>query len=312
MTLRLLFSENDKTWAGWQEPLERALAKAGINAEITRKATDPQEIDYVIFSPASDLTDFRPFTNLKAALSLWAGVEQITGNPTLRIPLARMVDPGLTEGMVEYVLGHILRYHLGLDTHIKNSSAKWMPETSPPLARMRRVGFLGLGELGLACARAASTIGFQVEGWSRSQKQVTGMTTHHGQNGLANILARAEILVLLLPLTDETRDMMDKDRFGQMPKGACLINPGRGHLICDDALIEALDSGHIAHATLDVFREEPLPAEHPFWSHPQVTITPHIAAETRPETAASVIVENIRRSEAGEPLLHLVDRSAGY
>ncbi len=310
--MKILFSERDETWAAWQVPLTKELKIAGVDAEILRNTPRPEEIDYVIFSPASKLKDFGPFTNLKAALSLWAGVEQITGNQTLRVPLARMVDPGLTEGMVEYVTGHVLRHHLGLDQHIKNDAHQWMPESSPPLARMRHVGFLGLGELGQACANALTELGFQVEGWSRNPKQISGLTCHHGEEGLTNILSRSEILVLLLPLTKGTRNLMNARRFNQMPNGAFVINPGRGPLIVDDDLIAALDGGHLSHATLDVFREEPLPKDHPFWKHSGITITPHIAAETRPETASKVIVENIRRNEAGEPLLHLVDRSAGY
>ena len=139
-----------------------------------------------------------------------------------------------------------------------------------------------------------------------------GITTLHGSDGLSEALENAEILVLLLPDTPATRDLLDTERLGQLPRGAVIVNPGRGPLIVDDALIAALDSGQIAHATLDVFRTEPLPAEHPFWAHPKVTVTPHIASETRVPSASRVIAENIRRGEAGEPLLHLVDRAAGY
>lgn len=309
--LNILFSDRDEKWSEWEAPLRRALQSAGFQAHLHRSYDAPAEVDYVVYSPASPLQDFAPYTRLKAVLSMWAGVESIQGNDTLTVPLARMVDPGLTEGMVEYVTGHILRYHLGLDQHI-NSDRAWKPETSPKLARSRNVGFLGLGALGLACAEAAMALNFNVEGWSRSPKAHPKMRTHHGDDGLNALLNRSEILVLLLPLTDGTTDLIDERRLGQLPKGAFLINPGRGPLIVDEDLIEALDRGQIAHATLDVFREEPLPASNPFWAHGKVTVTPHIAAETRAETAALVIVENIRRSEAGEPLLNLVDRNAGY
>ena len=308
--VNILFSDSDDRWAEWETPLRTALDAAGIEAHVHRSYDTPEAVDYVVYSPASPLQDFRPYTRLKAVLSMWAGVESIEGNATLTVPLTRMVDPGLTEGMVEYVTGHILRYHLGIDQHL--SSQSWQPETSPPLARNRTVGFLGLGALGRACADAADALNFNVEGWSRNPKSLQNVTTHSGDDGLATLLSRSEILVLLLPLTAQTRDLLDAARLSQMPKGACIINPGRGPLLVDDDLIAALDKGQIGHATLDVFRTEPLPEDHPFWAHRNVTVTPHIAAETRAETAAHVIAQNIARAQAGAPLLHLVDRAQGY
>lgn len=309
--INVLFSDRDENWAAWEAPLRTAFESANVKVDLHRSYETPEQVDYVVYSPASPLQDFQPYTNLKAVLSMWAGVESIEGNQTLNVPLARMVDPGLTEGMLEYVTGHILRYHLGMDQHIHNTDA-WQPETSPPLARSRNIGFLGLGALGLACAEAAQRLNFNVEGWSRNAKTLDNLTTHHGNDGLKTLLNRSEILVLLLPLTDETRDLMNAETLNMLPKGACIINPGRGPLIVDEDLVDALNKGHLAHATLDVFRKEPLTQDHPFWTHPKVTITPHIAAETRPETAAHVIAENIQRSQAGRPLLNLVDRSAGY
>ena len=138
------------------------------------------------------------------------------------------------------------------------------------------------------------------------------MACHHGADGLRTVLGRSEILVLLTPHTAETENLIDADRLSLLPRGAVMLNPARGALIDDDALLAALDDGRIGHATLDAFRTEPLPPDHPFWSHPKVTVTPHIASATRPETATRVIAENVRRGEAGEPFLHLVDRSAGY
>ncbi len=309
--INVLFSDADAAWAKWEAPLHTAFKAANLNVSLHRSYENPDQVDYVIYSPSSPLQDFAPYTRLKAVLNIWAGVETIENNQTLKVPLARMVDPGLTEGMVEYVTGHILRHHLGMDFHIHNKS-EWNEDTSPPLARSRTVGFLGLGALGLACAKAAQALNFNVEGWSRNPKALDTMTTHHGEEGLTTLLNRSEILVLLLPLTSGTRDLMNAERLAQLPEGASIINPGRGPLIVDDALIEALNSDHLAHATLDVFREEPLPQDNPFWAHPKVTITPHIAAETRPETAAHVIADNITRGETGQPFLNLVDRSAGY
>ncbi|MAU51948.1 MAG: glyoxylate/hydroxypyruvate reductase A [Roseovarius sp.] len=310
MTPNILFAAGEAQWRVYEAPLRRALARAGVDATL---ATDlPAEtVDYIVYAPDSAVQDFTPFTRARAVLNLWAGVESIVTNPTLHIPLARMVDHGLTRGMVEYVTGHVLRHHLGMDAHILHQDGVWRPE-APPLARDRRLSVLGLGELGSVCAQTLATLEFPVTGWSRSPKQIDGIRCLAGEDGLRRALQEADILVLLLPLTPETENLLDAARLSLLPRGAVILNPGRGPLIDDGALIAALDSGTLGHATLDVFREEPLPPDHPFWAHPRVTVTPHIASETRPETAAEVIAENIRRGEAGTPLLHLVDRDAGY
>ena len=171
---------------------------------------------------------------------------------------------------------------------------------------------LGLGELGRACCTALSGLGFRTRGWSRSAKDVPGTSCHAGDNGLRAALDGAETVVLLLPDTPATENVLNADTLGLLAPGAVVLNPGRGPLIDDAALLEALDSGQLSHATLDTFRTEPLPKDHPFWAHPKVTVTPHIASETRPGTASDVIAENIRRSEAGEELLYKVDRALGY
>ena len=308
--INVLFAAKPERWPTYEAPLRAALAKAGIKAHLVQDIA-PDQVDYIVYAPNSDLQDFTPYTRAKAVLNLWAGVEQITGNETLKIPLARMVDPGLTKGMVEWVTGHVMRYHLGMDAHIVNPSHAWTVKT-PPLAQEREVVIFGLGALGTACAQALLGLGFRVTGWSRSAKDVEGVTCLNGEDGLAEALRRAEIAVTLLPDTPATANLFNAETLAQMPRRAFLINPGRGPLIDDKALIAALDSGQIAHATLDVFRVEPLPQEHPFWAHPQVTVTPHIAAETRASTASEVIVENIKRGEQGAPFINLVDRALGY
>ena len=308
--INVLFAAKPECWPTYEAPLRAALAKEGIKAHLAQDIA-PDQVDYIVYAPNSDLQDFTPYTRAKAVLNLWAGVEQITGNETLKIPLARMVDPGLTKGMVEWVMGHVMRYHLGMDAHIVNPSHAWTVKT-PPLAQEREVVIFGLGALGTACAQALLGLGFRVTGWSRSAKDVEGVTCLNGEDGLAEALRRAEIAVTLLPDTPATANLFNAETLAQMPRRAFLINPGRGSLIDDKALIAALDSGQIAHATLDVFRVEPLPQEHPFWAHPQVTVTPHIAAETRASTASEVIVENIKRGEQGAPFINLVDRALGY
>ena len=279
---------------------------------LTDDPAGPWTFDYLIHQPGGPVADFTPFTRLKAVLSLWAGVEGIVGNPTLAVPLCRMVDPGLTRGMVEWVAAHVLRYHLGTDAHVLGQDGVWRHGVVPPLAAERTVAVLGLGELGRAVAVTLHGLGFDVVGWSRRASELAGVRTYAGEDGLAAALAGAEILVTLLPATPDTEGLIDARRLAMLPEGARLINPGRGGLIDDAALLAALDRGHLAHATLDVFREEPLPAPHPFWAHPRITVTPHVAAETRPETAAETVAENVRRGEAGLPFRYVVDRAAGY
>lgn len=308
--LNVLAAIPDSDWDLYHAALKQAFAKAGLEVNLAQKIS-PAEVDYIVYTPSGWISDFSPFSRTKAVLSLWAGVERIIGNTSLTQPLARMVDPALREGMREWVAGHVLRHHLGLDRDICRKDQAWQPHI-PPLARNRQVGVLGLGVLGAACAEALAGLGFQVSGWSRRPKNLAGAATFSGDAGLGEVLRRAEILVLLLPLTPQTKNILDAAALALLPKGAVVINPGRGALIDDEALLAALDRGQLSHATLDVFRTEPLPPAHKFWAHPGITVTPHIASATRPDSAAGVIAENIRRGEAGQPFLHLVDRRAGY
>ena len=310
MPVNVLFAAASERWETYENPLKTALCAAGIEANLG-PVIAADAVDYIVYAPNSELQDFTPFTRAKAVLNLWAGVEDVVGNQTLKMPLARMVDHGLTQGMVEWVTGHVLRHHLNTDLHVNGQDGEWR-KIIPPLAENRGVTILGLGALGAACGTALAGLGFDVTGWSRSAKDVPGITCLSGDDGLATALSTAEILVLLLPLTPQTENIINTGTLAQLPQGAVIINPGRGPLIDDDALLAALDSGQIGHATLDVFRVEPLPKDHPYWAHEKVTVTPHIASETRPETAAQVIAENIRRGETGEPFLHLVDRALGY
>ena len=306
--LTILFAA-PSLWPEYRDPLPAALAKAGLDARLVTEAA-PEEVDYIVYAPSSPLQDFTPYTRTRAVLNLWAGVERIVGNPTLTQPLCRMVDPGLTEGMVEYVTGHVLRHHLGMDRWI--AGAPGWQQIAPPLARDRVVAMLGVGALGLACAEALAALNFRVEGWARGPKPGLPLPCHHGEAGLRDLLSRADVVVTLLPRTPETEDLLDARRLGWLKPGAVIINPGRGALIDEAALLAALAEGRVSHATLDVFKIEPLPEAHPFRGHPQITITPHIAATTRAATAAQVVAENIHRAMTGAPLLHQVDRLRGY
>lgn len=311
MPITVYFAAGPDLWPDYREPLQSAFAAAGLEVVLSDSVTDPAAVDYIVFAPGGVIEDFRPFTGAKAVLNLWAGVERIVGNASLTQPLCRMVDPGLTEDMVEWVVGHTLRHHLGMDRHIRQTGTEWH-QISPPPARKRPVTVLGLGVLGVACAQALRALRFPVTGWSRTPKDIPGLRCTHGEEGLRAALTGAEIVITLLPRTPETENLLDAERLGWLERGAFVLNPGRGALIDDAALLAALDARQLAHATLDVFRVEPLPPDHPFWAHPGVTVTPHIAAGTRPESASPVVAENIRRGEAGLPFLHLVDRDRGY
>ena len=310
MTIKILFSANDENWKRYKAPLQDALDNKSLDYELGRTIT-PCEVDYIIYAPSSSLQDFSPYTKLKAVLNLWAGVEGVTNNKTLNVPLARMVDSGLTDGMVEWVTGHTLRHHLGIDKHIHGQDGIWRSYV-PPLAKDRVITILGLGTLGTACGIALKRLGFNVRGWSRREKRVDGILCFYGDEQIDSSLMDADIVVLLLPDTPLTQNILNQHTLNLLKRGAFVLNPGRGPLIDDDALLAALDSGQIEHATLDVFRIEPLPQNHQYWSNNKVTVIPHKASETRPKTASQVIAMNIERAENGQELLYLVDRENGY
>jgi len=310
MTIKILFSANNENWKRYKAPLQDALDNKSLDYELGRTIT-PCEVDYIIYAPSSSLQDFSPYTKLKAVLNLWAGVEGVTNNKTLNVPLARMVDSGLTDGMVEWVTGHTLRHHLGIDKHIHGQDGIWRSYV-PPLAKDRIITILGLGTLGTACGIALKRLGFNVRGWSRREKRVDGIICFYGDDQVDSSLMDADIVVLLLPDTPLTQNILNQHTLNLLKRGAFVLNPGRGPLIDDDALLAALETGQIEHATLDVFRIEPLPKNHQYWSNNKVTVIPHKASETRPRTASQVIAMNIKRAENGQKLLYLVDRENGY
>lgn len=305
--MRVLWAARDTLWPAWA-PLLGRLAPEIALIRVEDK-TDPAAIDAILFTPGGPVEDFAPFVNARLVQSLWAGVEGIVANPTLTQPLARMVDPGLARGMAEFCTGWCLRAHLGMDAHAQDGV--WRHELTPPLADRRRITVLGMGELGRSVAAMLNGIGFRLTGISASARPVPGVEVL-GPDDLRRALSGAEIVVNLLPDTPQTRNLLNGERLSWLPGGAWLINPGRGTVLDDTALLAAADAGQLAHAVLDVFRAEPLPPDHPFWAHPRITVTPHIAAHTRPETAAPVAIDNIRRAVDGRPIRYLVDRNRGY
>jgi len=309
--INILFAAVTERWDQYKQPLKKELDLTGLEYKLSEQLP-PSEVDYIIYAPNSSIKDFSVFTNLKAVLNLWAGVEDVVNNKTLKVPLARMVDEGLTQGMKEWVLGHVMRYHLGIDLHIFGQDGQWRDWSAPPLASQRKVTILGLGALGAECANALAKVGFNVRGWSLTEKSISNVICHHGFKGLEKSLFGSEIIILLLPSTAATENIINTKTISYLSKNAVIINPGRGTLIDETALLKSLDDGKLAHATLDVFRQEPLPADHLFWQHPKITVTPHIASETRPKTASQVIATNIDRFEKGKPLLYRVNFEAGY
>jgi len=229
------------------------------------------------------------------------------------LPLVRMVEPGLTEGMTEYICLHVLRWHRDAPVYEAQQRERlWRQMSHQRLARERKVGILGLGTLGRDAAAALTALRFDVAGWSRTPKEVPGIECFHGPDQLGPFLARTEILVCLLPLTAETRGLLDRNLFQALPRGAVVINAARGQLLIEEDLLAALDAGHLTGATLDVFQTEPLPENNPLWTHPKVTVTPHIAAITQARTGVQQVAEGVRRHRDGRPLLNLVDRRRGY
>ena len=309
--INILFAAVTERWDQYQKPLRKELDLTGLEYKLSKKLP-PSKVDYIIYAPNSAIKDFSVFTNLKAVLNLWAGVEDVVKNETLKVPLARMVDKGLTQGMKEWVLGHVMRYHLNIDLHIFGQDGLWRDWSAPPLASNRTVTILGLGALGAECANTLAKVGFKVRGWSLSKKEINNVKCYHGIKELENSLVGSEIVVLLLPATANTENIINTKTISHLSDNAIIINPGRGTLIDEKALLKSLDEGKLAHATLDVFREEPLPADHQFWQHPKITVTPHIASETRPRTASQVIATNIDRFEKGKPLLYQVNINSGY
>jgi len=269
------------------------------------------EVALVARPPAGALAQF---PRLKLIQSLWMGVDGLLADSTLprHVPLARLVDPGMVAAMGETVLARVLDWH----RHHYRYRAQQAEESWRPLPQFmaadRTVGLLGLGELGRQVAARLLPLGFRVCGWSRRPRALAGVECFSGTAGLDALLATSGALVCLLPLTAETRGILNARNLARLPEGACVINVARGGHAVDCDLLGALDSGRLAHAYLDVFQTEPLPAGDPYWSHPRVTLTPHVAALTEPRTAVARVAENIERVRRGEPPLDRVDLAAGY
>lgn len=274
---------------------------------------NPADITYAfVWYPPAGL--FSALTGLRAIFSLGAGVERLLARTDLppHVPLIRMVDPSLGADMAIYVAMQVLHYHRRMPEFARLQRQALWQDLDVPMAQERTIGILGYGQLGALCAERLAPFGFDIAIWSRRPKDAPGLRCFTGAGQLPDFLGQSEILVCLLPLTPDTAGILNAETFAAMPPGSHLINVGRGGHLVEADLLAALASGQIAHATLDVFATEPLPPDHPFWQHEQITVTPHIAALTQPRTAAAMIADNIGRHRAGRSLLHVVDRSLGY
>ncbi len=298
-------------WAEWLPALSRVMPTEILLRE--RGAVAAEAIDIaIVANPAVGALAGLP--RLRLIQSLWAGVETLLADPTLPadVPLARMVDPAIPEAMAETALWAVLSLQLRcFDYARQQRDARWAPHRQRSAGEVG-VAVLGLGEMGRAVALRLARNGYRASGWSTSPTSIPGVRTLAGDAALPAALADAQVLVNLLPLTPATRGLIDACLLALLPRGASVVNLARGAHLVEADLLAALASGHIRHAVLDVFAIEPLPAAHPFWSHPQVTVLPHVAAQTDARSASAVVAANIAALRQGRPLQHLVDRVRAY
>lgn len=295
----------------WIEPLRAALEREVFRTD--PEAADLSDVDVALFArKVPGLYERLP--NLRLIIGLQAGIDSLLDDPELPgdIPMTRAGRPQGDRMIAEYVLLHVLRHHRNMPYFLANQRAGIWDKPEVLEASERRIGFMGFGIIAMPCATMVRDIGFQVAAWTRSPKDVPGIENFHGEDGLEPFLARSEIVINVLPVTAQTKNILCARTFDMLPEGATVINIGRGEHVVDEDLMAALDSGHLAAATLDVYRTEPLPTDHPFWAHPGITLMPHTARKSRPDHVAPQVAENVRRLRTGEPLLQLVDREAGY
>lgn len=273
---------------------------------------NPQDIRYLAaWLPPENIQEQYP--NLEILFSVGAGIDQFDLSLVPpNIPVVRMIEPGLEAGMVQYVCQAVLSLHRDVHKYrIQQQQKAWMAHTIMPTSQ-RRIGVMGMGVLGQASLAWLQKFGFECAGWSRSKHKMEGIVSFEGLGQIGAFLARTDILICLLPLTDSTRHILNSTLFKQLPRGSMVVNVGRGAHLVENDLIAALDSGQLQHAIIDVLEDEPPPPQHPFWGRPDITLTPHIASMTQPDSAVQVVIDNVRRHQNGQPLVGMVNRLIGY
>ncbi len=294
------------------EPWLAALRAVLPQAEIEVWAPGAGPADYaVVWAPPQQFLDEQP--QIKALFNIGAGVDALTQlRLSPKTKLVRLDDAGMSVQMAEYVVHALIRHFREFDVYAADvAGGKWSFR-KPRLREDFPVGIMGLGVLGQRVVRAVQAFEFPVRGWSRSPKELPGVPCYAGQAQFAEFLAETRVLVCLLPLTEETRGIMNRETLAQLQPGGYVINVARGAHLVEEDLIPLLDSGQLAGAALDVFRQEPLPAGHPFWRHPKITMTPHTAARTLRDESVAQIAQKIQRLERGEPIAGVVDHHKGY
>ncbi|MEA3544214.1 MAG: glyoxylate/hydroxypyruvate reductase A, partial [Thermodesulfobacteriota bacterium] len=284
-----------------------------LKLEIWPEIRFPDDVEFALCwnHPVSIL---QQFPNLKCISSLGAGANHLLNDDTrlLDIPLVRLVDHGLKQSMTEYLmLGVLEHFRRFKDFRQQQTHNQWTAQQILPISELG-IGIMGCGEIGRYVANKLANFGFSVHGWSRTPQENINFPVYAGKNALDPFLSQTNILICLLPLTPETENILNAQTFSRLPQNAYLINVARGAHLVEADLLSALDSGQLSGALLDVFREEPLPKQHRFWNHNKITITPHIASVTNPQSAAKQIVENYRRVLNNEPLHNLVNIECGY
>ena len=296
----------------WLEALTATMPNESIVSFRTLDPSQRHDVEIAIVANP-DPGDVAALPHLALIQSLWAGVERLVSElgPSAP-PIVRMVDPEMARTMSEAVLAWMYSIQRDMPTYARQQRERvWRPQPYRKPSDMT-VGLLGLGALGAASAQRLSIAGFRVVGWSRSPKHLPDVEALSGEQGLAAVLSMSDVVVCLMPLTSETRGLLNTRRFAQVKPGAALINFARGPIVVEPDLLAALGSGRISHAVLDVFDDEPLPATSPLWTHPDVTVLPHISAPTDRRTAAEVVAENVRRFRRGERMSDVVDANRGY
>ncbi|WP_024617432.1 2-hydroxyacid dehydrogenase [Pseudomonas kilonensis] len=273
---------------------------------------DPRDIQYLAaWQAPDDVETLLP--NLQALFALSAGVDQLDlGRLPTTLPVVRLLDPGISQGMCEYASFAVLSLHRDMLRYRQQQAERCWQAHRLVLAGQRRVGVMGLGLQARQILASLKTFGFALSGWARSEHDIDGVACFAGDEQLPAFLGQCDIVLCVLPLTEQTRGILNRQLFQHLPKGAALVNMGRGGHLVEADLLEALADGQLSAAVLDVLEQEPAPMDHPFWHHPKILLTPHIAAMTQPESAFGVLLENIRRHQRGESMLGLVDRERSY